>query len=121
MLFADEIEINNLEKALQAADGKVIDLESENETLLKDKNQYKEKADVSFCKILPNTSMLFRACIMYLTTGNLSTVFIPLEGLRRMSMCPSVYLSVQNTGFCQSTGRGIKSHLVTALVFAALQ
>ena len=32
-------------------------------------------------------------------------------------VCPSVCLSVcvQNTSFCQSTGRGIKSHLVTVL------
>ena len=37
-------------------------------------------------------------------------------------VCPSVYVSarvsvcVQNTTFCQSAGRGIKSHLVTALI-----
>ena len=31
-----------------------------------------------------------------------------------LSVCVSV--CVQNTSFCQSAGRGIKSHLVTALV-----
>ena len=37
-----------------------------------------------------------------------------------VSVCPSVYLYVQNTSFCQSTGRGIKLHLVTALVWPTL-
>ena len=37
-------------------------------------------------------------------------------------LCPSILMSirvsicVQNTSFCKSAGRGIKSHLVTALV-----
>ena len=37
-----------------------------------------------------------------------------------LSVCPSVRVSacVQNTTFCQSTGGAIKSHPVTALVFA---
>ena len=34
-------------------------------------------------------------------------------------VCPSIRVSVcvKNTSFCQSAGGGIKSHLVTALVF----
>ena len=36
-----------------------------------------------------------------------------------VSICQSV--CVQNTTVCQSAGRGIKSHLVTALVFIALK
>ena len=37
-------------------------------------------------------------------------------------VCPSghVCVSVQNTSFCQSAGVGIKSHLVTAVVFKAI-
>ena len=37
-------------------------------------------------------------------------------------MCPFVRVSVcvQNTGFCQSADRGIKSHLATALVFSVM-
>ena len=31
-------------------------------------------------------------------------------------LCIHVSICVQNTSFCQSAGRGIKSHLVTALV-----
>ena len=31
-----------------------------------------------------------------------------------------VYFCVQNTSFCQITGRGIKSHLVTAVVYLLL-
>ena len=34
-----------------------------------------------------------------------------------VSVCPRVSPSVQNTSACQSAGRGIKSHLKTALVF----
>ena len=39
-----------------------------------------------------------------------------------LSVCLSVHVSVcvQNTRFCQSAGGGIKSHLVTALVFLVL-
>ena len=33
-----------------------------------------------------------------------------------VSVCPCVSLSVQNTSVCQSSGGGIKSYLVTALV-----
>ena len=34
------------------------------------------------------------------------------------TVCPTIHVSVcvQNTSYCQSTGWGIKSHLVTALV-----
>ena len=35
----------------------------------------------------------------------------------RQSICVSI--CVRNTTFCQSAGRGIKSHLVTALVWLA--
>ena len=35
------------------------------------------------------------------------------------SVCPDVHISVcvQNASFCQSAGGGIKSHIVTALLF----
>ena len=39
----------------------------------------------------------------------------------RLSVCPSVCLSVQNKSFCQSAGWGIKSHVVTALGLTDLQ
>ena len=50
-------------------------------------------------------------------------VYWGYTGISRLSVhpsvCPFVCISVyvQNTSFRQSTGRGIKSHLVTALVF----
>ena len=39
-----------------------------------------------------------------------------------LSVCTSIHvpICVQNTSFCQSAGRGIKSHLVTALVITSL-
>ena len=39
-----------------------------------------------------------------------------------LSVCPSVlvFVCVQNTTFCQSTGGSIKSHLVTVLVWSVL-
>ena len=36
-----------------------------------------------------------------------------------LSVCLSVSICVQNTNFCQSNGGGIKSHLLTALVFSS--
>ena len=42
----------------------------------------------------------------------LDSACLPVHPLLRVSIC------VQNlVGFCQSTGKGIKSHLATALVF----
>ena len=43
-----------------------------------------------------------------------------LESSACLSFCPSVCVWVQNAIFCQSAGMGIKSYLVTALVFTAI-
>ena len=45
------------------------------------------------------------------------------RGIWNQPVCSSICVSicVQNTTFCQSAGRGIKSHLVAAVVFTCLQ
>ena len=50
-------------------------------------------------------------------------IFRGILELACLSVCSYIFVSVcvQNTRFCKSTGEGIKSHLVMALVIALLK
>ena len=95
-------------------------------------NTSKEKGKMLVTRNFPLPTMYSPLLIVfYLFRDNFEPHFIITPCLCvHLFVCPSICLcvrpsvfvsiSVQNTSFCQSAGRGIKSHLVIALVCLTL-